>query len=191
MDPYIVLGASPADSDDEIKRKYHELARLYHPDNFAGSPEQEAATRRMQEINKAYELVLAMRKGGETRVLYSDIRRLITEGNLAGAEGLLSSMDDRGAEWFFLMGSVYYRRGWYDEAMRMFERACAMNPQNPEYRQAADNMVYRARNYRAASEGAGGLGWSTCPPGYRCGLCLGSACLCQCCGSSFMPCFYR
>ena len=54
--PYEILGVSPMDSHEEIKRMYRKLARQYHPD-VCKEPGAEA---RMKEINAAY---TAIQKG--------------------------------------------------------------------------------------------------------------------------------
>ena len=36
-DPYEAMGLAPTASDDEIKKRYRELMRKYHPDNYAGA----------------------------------------------------------------------------------------------------------------------------------------------------------
>ena len=51
-DPYQVLGVSPDASDEEIKQAYRKLAKKYHPDL---NPGDEAAAKKMQQINAAYD----------------------------------------------------------------------------------------------------------------------------------------
>ena len=64
MDPYKVLGVSPTDSDDTIKRAYRDLARKYHPDNYINNPLADLAKEKMQEINDAYDSIMKQRQGG-------------------------------------------------------------------------------------------------------------------------------
>jgi hypothetical protein len=144
-DPYAVLDVPPSASDEEIKKAYRELARKYHPDNYHNNPLADLAQEKMKEINEAYEAILKERSGsgwgssygqaaagaarsqyqsaGGAAGPYNDVRSAINAGDLNRAEMLLGSITDRGAEWFFLMGSLCYRRGWMDEAASYFQTA--------------------------------------------------------------------
>ena len=57
-DAYEVLGVDKNASFDEIKQRYKELVRQYHPDILAGRGESkeviERSTKKLQEINEAY-----------------------------------------------------------------------------------------------------------------------------------------
>ena len=53
-DPWQVLGVSRTATDEEIKAAYRKLAHKYHPDL---NPGDEAAAKRMQEINAAYDQI--------------------------------------------------------------------------------------------------------------------------------------
>jgi molecular chaperone DnaJ len=66
-DPWQVLGVSRTATDEEIKAAYRKLAHKYHPDL---NPGDEAAAKRMQEINAAYDQIKntdAYRVGQEYR----------------------------------------------------------------------------------------------------------------------------
>jgi tetratricopeptide (TPR) repeat protein len=65
---------------------------------------------------------------------------------------MLNAVSSRDAEWNFLMGSLYYRKGWLDDARSFFQRAVNMDPNNGEYRQAlsmvnSNNSPYRQTGY--------------------------------------------
>lgn len=92
-------------------------------------------------------------------------------------------MQRRDGEWYFLKGSICYRRGWMDEALRYYQTACQIAPDNPEYRQALEMMQgghgYRPQGYDVYSTGCGGDN-----------LCLRIACLGALCngGWCIYPC---
>jgi DnaJ like chaperone protein len=60
-DPYLILGLTRDAADDEVRRRYRELVREYHPDRHiaAGVPEEmiQIATARLQKINEAYQRI--------------------------------------------------------------------------------------------------------------------------------------
>ena len=166
-DPYSVLGVSQSASNDEIKKAYRELARKYHPDNYQNNPLADLAEEKMKEINEAYDAITKQRSGsyqstsastgygnsqnrsyGSQDPSFSRIRSLINAGNLSAAEQLLYLMPGKTAEWYFLSGSIAYRKGWLDEATQNFTLAVQMDPNNMEYRQALNMMQQRSAGYR-------------------------------------------
>ncbi len=62
---YKILGVSPHNDMDTIKKVYRKLVRQYHPDIIKAQGKDEAylkeATRKTQEINEAYELIKKVR----------------------------------------------------------------------------------------------------------------------------------
>ena len=93
-DPYAVLGVSRNATDDEIKNAYRELARKYHPDNYADNPLSDLAGEKMKEINEAYDSIMAERRTGKTASgaynagtggsSFPDVRNLINQGRCRG-----------------------------------------------------------------------------------------------------------
>ena len=57
-DPYQVLGVPRDATEEQVKATYRELAKKYHPDNYADSPLADVANEKMQEVNAAYDAVL-------------------------------------------------------------------------------------------------------------------------------------
>lgn len=144
--PYKILGVSPNASDDEIRKAYRELAKKYHPDNYVNNPLADLASEKMKEINEAYETIKRIRSGRNTNNgTYGEakqrtetemrVRTLIEEGRVSEAEVLLNRVhsSERGAEWNFLIGLVYMKKGWLFEARRHAEIANRMDPTNQEY----------------------------------------------------------
>lgn len=199
-DPYSVLGVPRTATDEEIKKAYRELARKYHPDNYAGSDLADVAEEKMKEINEAYEAIQQERKGGGRTGSYSSysssgatsfpqIRELIRNGRYADAELMIDATPagDRGAEWNYLKGCLLVQRGYYYDALKYIEVACYLDPQNPEYREAKNRMHVRSTSFGSPYRtGTGSSSDIDC-----CGLCSTLICadtLCECCGGDLIPC---
>jgi preprotein translocase subunit Sec63 len=53
-----ILGLKPNASQEEVNQAYRDLAKVWHPDRFAGSPRlQKKAEEKLKEINAAYEYI--------------------------------------------------------------------------------------------------------------------------------------
>ena len=174
-DPYAVLGVSPSASDDEIKRAYRELVKKYHPDHYADNPLADLAEAKMKEVNEAYDTIVKLRTQGgyqaagsqtgsqggyqggyqtqQKSAVFAQVRQLINQNQLSEAERLLQLSQNRSAEWFYLTGTIAYRRGWLDEARQNFYTACSMDPTNFEYRQALNALGMQTS--RGAYQGGG------------------------------------
>jgi DnaJ-class molecular chaperone len=84
--PYTVLGVDRTATDDEIKKAYRELAKKYHPDNYADSPLADLAEEKMKEINEAYDAIQreraeSARSGRYTYSEFAEIRSYIEKGD--------------------------------------------------------------------------------------------------------------
>lgn len=205
-DPYQILGISPSASDDEVKTAYRELAKKYHPDNYASSPLADLAGEKMKEINEAYDRIMKERRerkngsysaysgtggyGGPTGASdYADVRSLIYSGRIADAEQILDGVppDRRNAEWYFLKGTVLYRRGWLEEAFNDISRACQMDPGNSEY-QTALKQISAQRNGSFGGYNPNVPQYGGCSGCDLCSsLCAAQLC-CDCMGGGMYPC---
>ncbi len=194
-DPYDILGVPRTADDEQIKNAYRELARKYHPDNYTDNPLSDLASEKMKEINDAYDAIMNERRsGGKRRYAgtggassFPEVRSLIAQNRLDQAQELLDGVppEQRNAEWYFLNGTVLYRRGWFDGAYTSFATASRMDPQNIEYRNAANNAA-KSQNgqynpYRTYDSGSCNA----------CNMCQGLICADCCCeamGGDLIPC---
>lgn len=202
--PYEVLGIKEGASEAEIKKAYREMVKKYHPDQFQDNPLSSLAEEKLREINEAYEtLTKSTNSNSNTRGygrsksswntasgsgsdVLRQVRAYINAGNIGMAEQLINGTDDRTAEWYYLRGLIYLRKGWYNEALTNLQAAVNMDPNNFEYRDALKRVSMTNASYRGASMNRG---YSNSPD--LCTMCqclYCSDCCCELAGGDLINC---
>ena len=208
-DPYKVLGLSPNASDEEVKRAYRNLAKKYHPDK---NPGDEAAARKMQEINAAYEQIKNPDKASSRGSGYGGQRTYDPFGGFGGyyqqksqstgdqyqqgaikyirfgryqeAINILENCTERNARWYYLSAIAHDGLGNQVTALEHIRKAVSMEPDNQEYIRALNRIEYGTGGYRQQAGNYRGFQVKDgCP----------SFCLCilaqwLCCGGRFFWC---
>lgn len=206
--PYEVLGVSEGASEEEIKKAYRELVKKYHPDQYRDNPLSKLAEEKLAEINQAYEYLMKNRfnrnTGGRSRSgetwgdggtrwggssessIFNEVKRNINLGNIRTAEEILDRYDIRNAQWYYLKGIVFLRKGWYDEAVSHIRTAVSMDPDNPEYRSTLNKLNMSNTYYHW---NAHRRGYNESPDLCTICSCLWCAdCCCECGGGDLIPC---
>lgn len=200
--PFEVLEIREGASEEEIKAAYKKLVRKYHPDQYVNNPLSDLAEEKLKEINEAYDYLMK-NKGNYNRSqgsnnwnnqqynnsnsnIYAQIRAYIERGNINQADQMLEDISNRDAEWNFLKGIIFLRRGWYDMAYQHIQMAVNLDPANTEYRMALNNLASRANTYRDIGRNRGYRNDPSFCEVCQCLIC--SDCLCECLGGDLIRC---
>ncbi len=210
-DPYEVLGVKKTATQEEIKKAYRELAKKYHPDNYANNPLSDLAEERFKEINEAYEQLTgghnnstngsygsygnAYQSGGYQNSygssshagagVFAQVRNYINMNQLEQAERILDGMVEKPAEWFYLKGMIFLKRGWHDQGLNFVRQAANMDPRNPEYRATLSQLLGQNQQYRNMGNMGSVGGCSACD---MCSGLICADCCCESCGGDLVPC---
>ena len=171
---YRVLEVDPSASDEEVKQAYRRLAKKYHPD---ANPGDAVAAERMAQVNAAYDEIINFRQGktgadpfggfntagAQQNTEYTAARNFIRYRRFTDAMNVLSRMEQRDAEWYFLAGYAQLGLGNRAQAMEYASRAVQMEPGNAEYQRLLQILQSGGQVYsdfgRGFSMPQGGGGW--------------------------------
>lgn len=216
-DPYEVLGIPRGADVSQVKSAYRTLAKKYHPDNYIDSPLASVANEKMQELNEAYDTIMASfdangRSSGSAyeyssntyanqyeyaqngfndqsrNASYLRVRSLINENRLDEAERLLESMPQELRD-----AQWYYLKGQINYNRGWLDQAYT-------YFTTAHNMdpsnieyrhifenLQRERNGGFRTAREGSVG-SSCGPCDICSSLLCADCCCESMGGDLIPC---
>jgi curved DNA-binding protein CbpA len=199
-DPYEVLEIKEGATKEEIKKAYKEMVKKYHPDQYGNNPLRDLAEEKLREVNEAYDYLMkndtphytensyseeSYSNNSSNSIIYNEIRRDLQNGNINAAEAKLNRITIRDAQWNYLMGITFLRKGWYDNAYNYILNACNMEPNNFEYRQTLNNLQKSNNRYRQPYYGRNTSGSDICD------ICATLWCadsLCECFGGDLFSC---
>lgn len=143
-DSYKILGVDEYCTDRELSEAYFSLRKKYQEERFLDGEAGNEAARKLTELDAAYEEVSDFRKehsSGENASLYKEVDAAIKSDDLAKAQELLDSFNERPAEWHYLQAVVFYRKNWMNESKKQLEIAKNLDPDNEKYKTTYDKLV--------------------------------------------------
>jgi curved DNA-binding protein CbpA len=174
-DFYAVLGVSRNATNEQIRQRFRELARVRHPDRVAAA-DKAAAEREFQEITEAFNVLtdperrrrhdmdlhkpepassaadprqlarVYMQRGVQA---YRDKRYLEAAANF----DLATQAEPGNAQaWHHLAQSCSHQASWLPRAVAAIERACDLEPMNPSYHKQAGRIFALTQQVERAVE---------------------------------------
>ena len=139
--PYELLGVSPDADRETVKAAYYEKLLQYRADR-KDTPLDDYAQEKLNELNAAYDQIMGKGESHQESSPLKAAEAHLRAGRLFEAERVLNEVADHTAEWHYLMGLLYQKRGWFDQAESYFEEAQRLDHQNPRYRSGFSDSRY-------------------------------------------------
>ncbi len=152
-----ILGLSEGATREEIKAAYETLRAKYLEERFMDGDAGNNAAKMLTKIEAAYsdltkEFDEASDNGGQS---FSDVEDLIKKGNIAEAQRVLDSFNERGGQWHYLQSVVFYRKNWMNESKKQLEIAIQLEPENDKYKAAYKKLNDKLKAEANRTSGGG------------------------------------
>lgn len=202
IDPYKVLGILSTASDDEVKKAYRKLSRMYHPDANLNNPNKDQAEEKFKEVQQAYDRVMKERTGGyssrdtnqgfggfgqrqyesDEPIEFQAAANYINARHFREALNVLNNIQERNAKWYYLSAIANAGSGNNLNAKEYAAKAAALEPNNFQYRQLLQQLESGGEWYQTMGSGYG------MPQGMNTSCCSQICILNMLCGCCCKPC---
>lgn len=200
--PYEILGVPRTATNDEVKKAYRQLCKKYHPDSYVNNPLADLAEEKFKEVQAAYDQIMKERENGgysystgnqsysntssgQETVELQAARNYINSRHFREALNVLANIHNRNAMWYYYSSVANMGIGNNLVAVEHAKQAAAMEPNNMEYVNFANQMQFRGRQYQNTGYGYGRQSFGTG------NLCCDLWCLdtmCECMGGDLCSC---
>lgn len=152
-----ILGLSEGATREEITAAYETLRAKYLEERFMDGDVGNNAAKMLTKIEAAYsdltkEFNETSDDGGQS---FSTVEELIKAGNIAEAQRVLDSFNERGGQWHYLQSVVFYRKNWMNESKKQLEIAIQLEPHNDKYKEAYKKLNDKINADAARTAGGG------------------------------------
>ena len=208
-DPYEVLGLKRGASDEEIKKAYRNLSRRYHPDANINNPNAAQAEEKFKQVQAAYDQIMKEMEQGysgygstngyggygyggagygsggttgstdEYTMHLNAAMNYIRAGRYNEALNVLSGMEQKNAQWYYLSAIANNGLGNNVVALEHAKQAAAMEPGRMEYQALVSRLQGGGGWYDQMSTPYGGM--QVMGNDFCCKLCLANMMCNLCC----------
>jgi curved DNA-binding protein len=139
-----VLGVDAKTSDDDVRSRYAELAKKYHPDKIR----KEAAPELLEVRRKLFALVSEASDALETEDMRYQYAHDLESGAVGGQEALEKAQAILQSETLFKKAEILLRVRKYDEALVHLNQAIAQNGADTEFKILREYLNYLSASKR-------------------------------------------
>ncbi|HBN13112.1 MAG TPA: hypothetical protein DD415_05815 [Clostridiales bacterium] len=153
-----LFGLSEGATKEDVTSAYETLRAKYLEERFMDGEVGNHAAKMLTQLENAYNDLMrelsenAAAEDGDSS--FTRVEELIKDGNIAEAQRVLDSFNERGGRWHYLQSVVFYRKNWINESKKQLEIAIQLEPDNEKYKEAYKKLNEKV-NYDASRSAAG------------------------------------
>ncbi len=153
-----LFGLSEGATKEDVTSAYETLRAKYLEERFMDGEVGNNAAKMLTQLENAYNDLMrelsenAAAEDGDSS--FTRVEELIKDGDIAEAQRVLDSFNERGGRWHYLQSVVFYRKNWMNESKKQLEIAIQLEPDNDKYKDAYKKLNEKV-NYDASRSATG------------------------------------